>query len=162
MTCGNEWPKYLVIIYGLSDCIMLLGYSVVAYLFFNYLKPRHVTMLRKIFAFLGYVFVLCGATHGIRIISFFFYIPHIVVLINIISSIITIILLLLIVPMIPAIMKFPQESAMFKANVKLRQEISDLLETNAKLATVNNIKAVSNIDCAIKAIIAIAKTTKQE
>ncbi len=136
----------------LSDIIMLVGYSIVAYLFFKYLKPRHVTILKKIFVMLGFVFILCGLTHGVKILGFYDNFTWPIVMVSITSSIITVILLVSIIPMVPLIMKFPSGSQMTKANYDLRQEVSDLLERNAKLATVDNIKAVTNIECAIKAI----------
>lgn len=138
---------------------MLVGYFIVAYLYFVYLRPRHVTVLRKIFTLFGWVFVLCGTTHALRTLKFLpwehdtgLWLAWFIGIVNIGSAIITALVLLAMVPMIPAIMKFPTASAMSKANVELRQEISDLIDRNAKLATVDNLKAVENITCAIRAI----------
>ena len=161
-TCGRDWPVYLAVAYVAADVLMLMGYTVLCYLFLHYLRPRHVTVLRKIFVLLGLVVLLCGITHGVRIVGFLFGYQWYMVVANVLSGLAIVTLLVILVPMLPAIMKFPSASAMSKANSTLREEVSDLLETNAKLASVDNLRAVANITCAIEAIrkLAPAATAK--
>ena len=143
---------------------MFAGYNVLAYLFLLYLRPRHVTVLRKIFVTLGCVVSVCGLTHGSRALGFFIDLPWGIAWINLVSALVIITMLVMIIPMIPTIMKFPSASSIARESTCLRQEVSDLLDRNAKLATVDNLRAVANIQCAIRAVQLLAddNITKRE
>lgn len=146
----------MVVNYLLSEAVMTLGYFALAYLMTSYLAPRHVTVLRKIFAALTWMIVLCGVTHGAKCVAFSFDLPWLMISANWGSGLAIWALLILLVPMLPAIMRFPNASKMGQANQELRQEVAALLDSNAKLATVDNLLAVHNITQAISAIRCLA------
>ena len=155
--CGGDWPAWLWLLYVGTEVLMFAGYAITAYLFWDWLRPRHVTVLKKIFIVLGFVFLLCGMTHGARVLGVTLNWTVLMVLVNAVSAVFIVGLLLLIIPMLPKIMKCPKAREVGKMNTELRQGVSDLLERNAELATVDNLKAVANIKCAISAIRDLAR-----
>lgn len=133
----------------ISEVAMFVEYGIVAYLFAFYLRVRHVKALGGIFLAFGAVFLTCGCTHLMATLMFVRPWYWLEAVVNMVSAAAGATLLVFLVPMMPKIMRFPNSSALEQVNLKLREELSRMVEEAATAASAGDTEAHVLLDDAL-------------
>ncbi|HEX3450174.1 MAG TPA: ATP-binding protein, partial [Isosphaeraceae bacterium] len=99
--CG-EWTAQLILLHNLSDALIWLSYIAIPVVLVYFIRPRRDMPFPSIFWLFGAFIVLCGTTHLMEVVLFYW--PHyrLAGLIKLATAIVSVSTVVALVPIVPA------------------------------------------------------------
>jgi len=130
--CG-EWTTRLVLLHNISDAFIWLSYLLIPVVLLSFIRSRRDMPFRRIFWLFGAFIVLCGTTHLLEVVMFYW--PHyrLAGLIKLATAVVSVATVISLVPIMPVAlaMRSPQE---LEREVADRKQVEEALRlTNSRL-----------------------------
>jgi PAS domain S-box-containing protein len=133
-----SWNPLLIWTEAISDSLIAAAYFSIPVVLSIFLMRRHDLVFPWVFALFGSFILLCGATHVLGAVTFWFPAYGIEAILKVLTAIVSIVTAIALWPLLPRALALPSPAALRAANDTLATEVEQRKEAEQSMRSLND------------------------